>query len=321
MKYLKQTLALLTLCFAAKVLGAPLLYGLHEANLFCSKAVVKNGNFTYTKHTVVHHDDDYLILGMVVRPNSEITMVSQLDGQSKTVKIEGNIVGFTTNEEAIYALTQDQVLKIKKSDLSLENQSPTIDNVGNLSRYTYATGISTHAKSLYISHGTLGLVLRRADNLKQISHTQLPLGDSRGHRSTLSDVDVNQDKILLGVDNITGSSDGSRGIEGYYLIETNDLANAHFTSINSRREALDFPQVFLEEDSFFALNWFYLFKYKLSDLSARGDIEPIGRYWNMEGSGNFIGRLSLDKDYVYSCSKTKDGKGFFSAISRETYNF
>lgn len=321
MKNLKKICAFFLLVVAAKTMAAPLMYGLEEANLFCSKAVERRGSYVTTKQTVVYHDNDYLILGMADRPESELTFISQHNGVTKTLALKGQIVDFATDEMAVYALTQDHIFKYEKQSLELIQDSTTLDNAPNLSRYSYATGISAFQNQLYISHGTLGLVLRDATSLAQLSHTKLPLEDSRSHRSTLSDIDVKNERILMGVDNITGSSDGSRGMEGYYLLDQKNLEILSFTSIDSRREALDFPQVFLEQDSFFALNWFYLFQYKLTDLFEARAINPTGRFWNRSESGQIIGRISIDPHYVYGCARSKKGEGSFLALPRPLKHF
>ncbi len=310
-----KTLFALLVAFATESFASSIL-GYSEAQKVCQKSVRTSGNATYITPTVVYHDRDYLVMSLSQKYSSEISFISQQTGVVITKRIEEKIVDFTSSADSLYALSPKRIYQFAKGSLDFVATEKTIDEVQNPARYQVATGISYEGGRLYISHGELGVVVRDAQNLKQIERANYELSTSRGHRSQLSDVDVKGGKLLLGVDNITGSSDGSRGLEGYFLGSTSELEKAKFKAIDSTREALDRPYVYLFDDHFYAVNWFYLFDYQISDMNSRGPLRPSGRYWNMEADFNFFGRPSMGDEEILGCAKNKKQEAKFLAIPR-----
>ncbi len=315
MKVAKKIFAFALIVFATRSIASTIL-GHDYANMLCQKSIRTDGNATYITPTVVFHDRDFLVMSLSQSDISDVSIISQTSGEVETKAINDRILDFTSSKDALYALGENKVYLISKTDLDLINSSPTINGARNLSRYQFATGISYEDGKIYISHGELGVVVRDATTLSQIEKINFNLQTSRGHRSELSDVDVKNGKILLGVDNVTGSPDGSRGLEGYFLGSTQDVATSKFKSIDSAREALDHPYVFLQEDHFYAFNWFYLFDYKIRDLNRRGPLAPSSRYWNFETEFNFFGRPSIGEDHILGCAKSKQGQAKLLSVPR-----
>lgn len=310
-----KILITLLVVFATKSLASTIL-GSDYAQKFCQKSVRTSGNATYITPTVVYHDRDFLVMSLSQNHSSEISFISQVTGEVFTKRIEEKIIDFTSSPDSLYALGPLRVYQFAKGSLDLVATDKTMDEAHTPTRYQIATGISYEEGLLYISHGELGAVIRDARTLKQVRRANFKLQTNRGHRSQLSDIDVKDGKVLLGVDNVTGSPDGTRGLEGYFLGSIHDLEKAKFKSIDSTREALDHPYVYLFNDHFYAINWFYLFDYKISDMNRRGPLRPSGRYWNFDSDFNFFGRPAVNEQEILGCAKNSKNEVKFLALPR-----
>lgn len=281
----------------------------------CEKAHIPlgNGNFKTVDTVVAQGEKLSFISHYSVEKDSNF--ITALDNQSGKVLFSVFLEGFKVADmevrnEELWAVTNDgfkasELVRLSFFDGQVEaiKKYPTHNLSVEPEKYNKAYGLSVDEKSVYIAHGGLGIVRFDIQDEKPIEHINPDVNPGNSHRSYTTDLIVINDKLYLGMDNITYDFNSkTRAFEGYAILNKSDFKLVKRIPINQKREALFEPKLFYNKakNEMIMSTWYLHFTNKLDKLEKSNLFVPERRIYRYK-KGKPIGLASVKNGQITGC--------------------
>lgn len=320
MKYLILFLCVMGIQFSVKAESSRAFLEGSAFDKFCEKIIIERPPFEAIGSTWSHiyqlrnpsfsETKDYLYLGVknpildkgdytifqVAKSNPEIiNEFYQLKMAPRDIVVSENVV---------WALYERTLLKV---DLEKNVESEIrLSNPEDHHRLDHAYDMLALNGKLYITHGTLGLIVVDQNSMSITRTVNLGLLQSNGHKSLAgSVVAVSDHELIIGVDNLTVPIQGSQPFNGLVSLNLHSYSNSKYpyqSGIISKHSRLNFDGKTLWINNLGTLQFLNLESLKKNGAAYTGWINMT----YFEGDKKFVAEprgdfFVLGKD-VFTCS-------------------
>ena len=285
----------------------------------CHNAITTQGNYIYTDKINFHPTQNgTYIFGLTRKFGGFIDFFNENKNEvSFTMNFDKRIYDLQEDEEYIYALTKDRVLKINKISKKVQEMR-TLESPP-LKRKEFALEIELIHHKIYVAHGSHHLVVLDKDSGEILTKKNFSLPHhSNGHQSALTGLVKFEDRLLLSFDNITYDfANKRRAFEGLVVADIETLKQEKAIQINWKREALADPSLDIYEGKLYSQNLEILFQYDLNRAIQSKVFKPNKRYHSLNKS-TILGRAFVQDGKIKGCfQKYHVEKGVFSSFYNE----